>query len=252
MPSHLNDPALETQSITLQSQYPPDPAKVPAFVARPREGGPLPGIVLVQEIFGVNDHIKDLACRFALGGFVVVAPELYVREGECPPMSAGREKVMAFLGQIKDEQVLADISAARSYLIGRTTGKIGVVGYCWGGRIAMLAAATELDLQACVAYYGRISGPSSPNQPGQPLDLAPKMRVPLLGHFGAQDPGIPAADAVRLGEALKASNKVAQIHIYENAGHAFSNDTRPDMYRADAAKLAFERSVAWFKAHSSV
>ena len=124
--------------------------------------------------------------------------------------------------------------------------KVGIVGFCYGGRVSMILDGYVPELNAAVAYYGRISGNKTEGQPAQPIDLAEKMKAPLLGHFGAQDNGIPPSEAEKLQDALKQHNKAAEIYVYEGAGHAFNNDTR-ESYRPEVAKLAWQRTLDWFK-----
>ena len=126
-----------------------------------------------------------------------------------------------------------------------SNGKVGIVGFCWGGRVAMLYDAHAPTLNAAIAYYGRIVGPTSPNQPQHPLALVAQMNAPLLGHFGAEDTSITPDHAAQLRDALEAAHKTAEIYVYDNAGHAFNNDTR-ESYRPEAAELSFQRSLDWF------
>jgi carboxymethylenebutenolidase len=210
------------------------------------------GVIVIHEIFGLTDHIKDVACRFAQAGYTALAPNLFTREGEPPAASAGFQPLMEFVSKVPDHQILGDLKSAISYLKGLPTsnGKVGAVGFCWGGRIVMLLDADAPDLDAAVAYYGRISGKATPNQPLQPLDLADKMHAPLLGNFGAEDQGIPPSEVDKLRAALKEHGKTAELYEYDHAGHAFNNDTR-ESYRPEAAKLAFHRTLEWFKKYLS-
>jgi carboxymethylenebutenolidase len=217
------------------------------FLARPKGDNRRGGVIVIHEIFGLTDHIKDVACRFAQAGYDALAPDLFTREGTPPPLSGGFEPLREFVGKVPDSQILGDLQGAIAYLrrLPTSNGKVGSVGFCWGGRISMLLDAAAPDLNAAVAYYGRISGNPTPNQPTHPIDVVEEMHAPLLGHFGAEDAGIPPAEADKLRDALKAHDKVAEIYVYEHAGHAFNNDTR-EHYRPEAAKLALQRTLDGF------
>lgn len=242
-PASLDDANLTHEEVT----FPAGEQRVEAFFCRPKAEGKRGSVVVIQEIFGLNDHIRDIACRCAKAGFNGLAVNFFTREGKPPSPQGGFQPLMDFVGKIPDSQIMGDIAAAAKWLRARpdSNGKVGTVGFCWGGRVSMLAAANT-DINAAVAYYGRIrQAQPSANQPHGPLDLAAKMHAPLLGHFGALDRGIPPADADALRESLKKGDKKAEIYVYEGAGHAFNNDTR-ESYHADSAKLAWKRTLEWF------
>lgn len=246
-PSALADADLLHEEVTFSSGE----QRVKAFLCRPKAEGKRGSVIVVHEIFGLNDHIKDIACRAAKAGFNGLAVNYFTREGEPPSAEGGFEKVMEFVGKIPDRQIMDDTAAAAKWLRERSdsNGKVGLVGFCWGGRVAMLASANVPRLDAAVAYYGRIRlREQTVNQPHGPIDLVEKMSAPLLGHFGSEDRAIPIADVEALREELKKRGKKAEIHIYEGANHAFNNDTRPS-YHADAAKLAWQRTLEWFERH---
>lgn len=223
-------------------------ADVKAFLCRPEGETKRGAVIIVHEIFGLTDHILDVACRIAEAGYDGLAVDYFSREGAPPEAGGDFRPLREFVSRIPDSQLMADTMAAADYLKARphSNGKVGIVGFCWGGRVAMLVAAEVPEVNAAVAYYGRIrpSGVPTPNQPKYPIDLADQMRSPLLGHFGANDQSIPPADAAALREALERAHKTSEIHVYEGAGHAFSNDTRPS-YNAAAAHLAWTRTLAW-------
>jgi carboxymethylenebutenolidase len=243
-PRALDDDTLTKTSITAKDG---DKQVLEGFLAEPKTTTKRGSILVVHEIFGVTDHIKDVACRYAQAGYTAYAINLFRREGEPPPMSAGFQPLMEFVGKIPDTQIMSDLDKASDMLRKHphSNGKVGIVGFCWGGRISMLYDAHAPKLNAAIAYYGRISGQPTANQPTYPIDVVAKMHAPLLGNFGAEDTGIPPAEANKLRDALKAANKPAEIYVYENAGHAFNNDTR-ESYRPEAAKLAMQRSLEWF------
>ena len=238
----LEDKSLVHDEVTFPSQG----KRVEAYLCHPKGGGKRGSVIVIQEIFGLNDHIRDIACRLAKAGFNGLAVNFFTREGK-PPEGFG-PPLMEFVNKIPDSQVISDISAAAEFLRKRTdsNGKVGTVGFCWGGRFSMLADADVPSVNAAVAYYGRIRQPNkSTNQPNGPIDVADKMHAPLLGHFGANDRGIPPADAEALKEVLKMHGKAAEIYVYEGAGHAFNNDTR-ESYHEASAKLAWHRTLEWF------
>jgi carboxymethylenebutenolidase len=245
-PSALKDANLVHEDVWIESGG----QRIEAFLCRPKEEGRRGSVIVIQEIFGLNDHIKDIACRCAKAGYNGLAINFFTREGKPPSVEEGFPKLFEFVSKIPDAQVLGDIQAGAGFLRGRSdsNGKVGVAGFCWGGRFSMLAAAGVPDLNAAVAYYGRIR--LAPNadrakQPHGPIDLVDKMNAPLLGHFGAQDRGIPVADVEALRDELKKHGKTAELHIYEGANHAFNNDTR-ESYNADAARLAWKRTLEWY------
>ncbi|HLK58490.1 MAG TPA: dienelactone hydrolase family protein [Chthonomonadaceae bacterium] len=225
-------------------------AAIKALLAQPQASDTSPShgsVIVVHEIFGLTDHIKSVARRLAEAGFTALAVDFFSREGGAPDMSQGFQGVREFVGKIPDRQIMSDIGAGARYLqqLPQANGKVGVVGFCWGGRIGMLADASVPEIAAAVAYYGRISGEATANQPAHPIDLAADMNIPLLGHFGETDAGIPPAEAEKLRAALQVHRKPHDIYVYEGAGHAFNNDTR-ESYHAAAAHQAWERTLAWF------
>ncbi|HEV2472327.1 MAG TPA: dienelactone hydrolase family protein [Chthonomonadales bacterium] len=243
----LEDTSIEKEEVTYPSQGGGGTERrIQAFLAVPKTAGKRGSVIVIHEIFGLTDHIKDVTCRLAQAGFTALGVNLFTREGAPPPTSGGFAPLMQFVSAIPDRQILDDLKAAMAYLRALSNGKVGVVGFCWGGRISMLLDASAPDLNAAVAYYGRISGEKTANQPAFPIDVVAQMRAPLLGHFGAQDTGIPPAEANKLREALKAHHKTAEIFEYQDAGHAFNNDTR-ESYRPAAAHLAWQRTLDWFR-----
>ena len=244
----LDDPDLVKAEITFPSRSEKgEEAALKGFLVSPKNKNKHGSVLVIHEIFGLNDHIRDVACRLAQAGYTALAPNLFTREGDPPPLSGGFGPLREFVGKVSDMQIVGDLNAASKYLRARSDSnqKVGIVGFCWGGRISMIYNGSAPDLHAAVAYYGRISGEATPNQPAHPLALAEKMRAPLLGHFGEKDTGIPPAEADKLREALKAHDKKAEIYVYEGAGHAFNNDTR-DSDQKEAAGLAWKRTLDWF------
>lgn len=234
--------------------------ELPAYRAMPEKGRNLPVALVVQEIFGVHEHIKDVCRRFAKAGYMAIAPELYARQGDVS--RAARDEIMKIVGQVPDEQVMADLDAAVAYA--RSTGatdakRLGVTGFCWGGRIVWLYAAHNAKLDAGVAWYGRLAPSSqgasgSPLQPRHPLDVAGELKAPVLGLYGGRDRGIPLETVERMRESLKkgrtAESRASEIIVYPEAEHGFHADYRPS-YNAESAKDGWRRLTAWFKKHGA-
>jgi len=220
--------------------------RVKGVLARPSGKGRRPSVIVIHEIFGVSPFIRSVAEKLAEAGYNALAVDYFTREGAPPAVKDDLQPLLEFVAKVSDEQVLADTRAAIAYLQTRldTSGRTGVLGFCWGGRHAMLAAAEASHLGAAVAYYGRIR--SADPAVRSPFALAERMSAPLLGHFGQEDASIPVADVEAFRAALAEHQKRAELYVYRNAGHAFANDTRPT-YRAEPAKLAWTRTLEWFR-----
>src|SRR5262245_24154600 len=206
-----------------------DGHELDAYLAEPN-GKPRGGVVVVQEIFGVTDHIKRIADRYAAEGYRAIAPAMFdrIKRGITLPYT-GIEQGRAYMQQLKWPNTLADVEAAADAV--RDAGSAAVVGYCWGGTVAHVAAS-ELDLDAAVSYYG--------GGVARMLDKQP--RCPIVYHFGDQDHAIPMADIQKIGSAYP----TAEVHVYEGAGHGFNCDERASYSAADARR-AFGRSIEFLK-----
>lgn len=222
--------------------------KFPAYRAKPQAGSALPVVLVVQEIFGVHEHIKDVCRRLAKLGYYAVAPELYFRAGDPSKLPDVASIVQQILPKIPDAQVMSDLDSTVAFAKaeGADTAKLAITGFCWGGRVVWLYAAHNSALKAGVAWYGRIMGASNEVTPKTPLDLAGEMKAPVLGLYGAADAGIPVEDVKKMEAALKAAGKKAEFVIYPDTPHGFHADYRPS-YREAAAKDGWERLKAWFK-----
>ena len=222
---------------------------VAAYRAVPTGGKALPIILVVQEIFGLHEHIKDVCRRFAKLGYCAIAPSLYDRQGDVTQL-ASFDDIRPIVARVPDAQVMADLDATVAWAakigIGNAQ-KLGITGFCWGGRIAWLYAAHNPNLKAGVAWYGRVTGDKSPNQPAHPVDLADKIKAPVLGLYGSEDTGIPVATLDQLTAALGSATK-SHIHVYPGSPHAFFADYRPS-YREVDAKDGWSRCLAWLKAN---
>jgi carboxymethylenebutenolidase len=231
--------------------------EMPAYRAMPAKGKDFPVTLVVQEIFGVHEHIKDICRRFAKLGYMAIAPSLYARQGDVS--QAKMEDIMKVVARVPDEQVMSDLDATAVYA--RGTGKasakrLGITGFCWGGRIVWLYAAHSRDLDAGVAWYGRLVAPpgSKPNPltPKQPIELVDELKAPVLGLYGGKDQGIPVESVEQMRATLKKSKSKAaresELIVYPEAGHGFNADYRPS-YRKDQAEDGWKLAVAWFKAN---
>ncbi|HXI59906.1 MAG TPA: dienelactone hydrolase family protein [Polyangia bacterium] len=218
-------------------------------------GKGFPVILVVQEIFGVHEHIKDVCRRFAKQGYLAVAPELYARQGDVSKMTDPKEIMTTVVSKVPDAQVLSDLDATVAWA--KSSGaadasKLAITGFCWGGRIAWLYSAHNPELKAGIAWYGRLVGDKDPLHPQQPIDLAAAgaIKAPVLGLYGGQDQGIPVATLEQMQKALAASDSKAahacEFKVYPEAGHAFFADYRPS-YRKDAAEDGWNRALAWLK-----
>ena len=233
--------------------------EMPAYRAMPAKGKNFPVALVVQEIFGVHEHIKDVCRRFAKLGYMAIAPALYARQGD--PSQLKMEDVMKIVAKVPDEQVMSDLDSTVAYA--KATGKsnakhVGITGFCWGGRIVWLYAAHSKNLDAGVAWYGRLVAradqPVNPLTPKQPVEIVDELKAPVLGLYGAKDGGIPVATVEQMREALKKSKsksaRESEIIVYPEAGHGFHADYRPS-YNKEAATDGWQRLQAWFKKHGA-
>jgi len=223
--------------------------QIPAYRAMPKSGKSFPVVLVVQEIFGVHEHIKDICRRFGKLGYFAVAPELYARQGDVSKLSNIQEIIAKVVSKVPDAQVMSDLDAAAAWA-GNSgkgdIGRLGITGFCWGGRIVWLYAAHSPKLKAGVAWYGRLVGQTSDVQPKHPIDLASSLKAPVLGLYGAKDQGIPQDTVEQMRAALKAAANPSEIVVYPEAGHGFNADYRPG-YNKEAAENGWRRLNQWFK-----
>jgi carboxymethylenebutenolidase len=225
--------------------------EIPAYYARPKGAGPFPTVLVVQEIFGVHEHIKDVCRRFGKQGYLAVAPALYAREGDVSAMSDIGEIMSKVVSKVPDAQVMQDLDAAVAWAKAEgmgDTGRLGITGFCWGGRIVWLYAEHNPGLKAGVAWYGRLVGDTDDLHPKNPVDLVGELKCPVLGLYGGKDQGIPVASVDRMREAARQAGKTVELHVYPEAGHGFNADYRPS-YDEAAAKDGWQRCLAWLKDH---
>lgn len=222
---------------------------IPAYQAKPQGAASVPIVLVVPEIFGLHEHIRDVCRRFAKQGYLAIACEPYARYGDVTKL-ASIDEVRPIVAKASDAQVTADLDASLAWAKahGGDASRLGITGFCWGGRITWLYVAHNPDVRAGVAWYGRVEGPASPQQPKHPIDLAREIRAPVLGLYGGADAGIPTEGVERLREALKHAGQPSEIHVYPGMPHAFFADYRPS-YRAEAAQDGWRRALDWFRRH---
>ena len=225
--------------------------KMPAYRAAPKSGKNLPTVVVVQEIFGVHEHIKDICRRFAKIGYFAVAPELYARQGDVSKIKNIQEVISQVVSKVPDAQVMGDLDATVAWA--KSTGqadtaKLGITGFCWGGRIVWMYAAHNPKLKAGVAWYGRLITDTDALRPKNPIDIVSDLKAPVLGLYGEADGGIPVESVEKMRAALKAAGKPAEIVLYPETPHGFYADYR-ESYRKEAADDGWKRLLAWFKQH---
>lgn len=222
-------------------QYPSGNVRMKAFVAAPTTKEKRPAIIVVQEWWGLSDHIKDIARRYAAEGYVAIAPDLYSRLGHALTTDAGEAGKL--MNSLKQEDGLKDLNATVAYLksVPEVDGaRIGVTGFCMGGSYALMLPCVNEAIKAAVPFYGQVPNPDTPLQ---------KLSAPVLYFYGEDDGWITKADVQRLAAALKKYNKSGEIKIYPGAPHAFFRDNDPSVYRPEAAKDAWARTKGFFKQH---
>lgn len=222
---------------TSMTEFDTNDGKVPAYIARPDGEGPFPGVVVIQEWWGLNDHIKDVTNRMAEAGYVAVSPDLYRGVVAAEPDEA-RKLAM----DLERDDALTHITACVNYLAAQDyvmPKSIGVMGFCMGGSLSAWMSTQGGNVGACVVFYGHFRTTED--------EVISQVQAPLLGLYGETDQGIPVEIVHELDEKLTELGKVHEIHIYDGAPHAFFNDSRPHIYHESAAKDAWDRTLAWFE-----
>jgi len=227
--------------------------QMPGYRAMPKSGKSFPVVLVVQEIFGVHEHIKDMCRRFSKLGYLAVAPELYARQGDVSKLADIQEVISKVVSKVPDAQVMSDLDATVDWA--SKTGKgdvnrLGITGFCWGGRIVWLYAAHNPKLKAGVAWYGRLVGQASELQPKHPIDVVSSLKAPVLGLYGGKDQGIPQDTVEQMRAALKAAGNPSEIVLYPEAGHGFNADYRPG-YNKEAAQDGWKHLQRWFKKYGA-
>ena len=225
-----------------------DGAEVPAYQARPAGAGPFATVLVVSEIFGVHEYIRDVCRRLARAGYLAIAPDLFRRQGDPTKIASVAEILDTVISKVPDAQVMGDLDACAAWAAanGGDAAWLAITGFCWGGRITWLYADHNPKLKAGVAWYGRLAGTASALTPSHPLDLVDRISAPVLGLYGAKDQGIPVSDVEDMRADLAKAGKKAEFVIYPEAGHAFHADYRPS-YRAAEAADGWARLLAWFE-----
>jgi carboxymethylenebutenolidase len=242
----------DTNGLTAgEVKIPTGDGDIPAYRAMPAKGSSFPTVLVVQEIFGVHEHIKDICRRLAKGGYLAVAPEMYARQGDVSKIENIQEIIKTVVSKVPDTQVMSDLDAAEVWAEknGGDTSRLGVTGFCWGGRIVWMYAAHNPRLRAGVAWYGRLISPPSEMTPKNPIDVVGELKAPVLGLYGGQDQGIPVDTVEKMRAALKNGSDAAKrsmIQLYPEAPHGFHADYR-NSYRETDAKDAWQRLLIWFK-----
>jgi carboxymethylenebutenolidase len=226
---------------------------LPAYRAQPAgAAGPLPVVLVVSEIFGVHEHIADVARRFARQGYLAIAPELFVRQGDAKAYADFGKLIAEVISKVPDDQVMKDLDAtvAWAQAQGGDGGRLGVTGFCWGGRITWMYSAHNPAVKAGVAWYGRLVGASTAATPRHPVDVAGRLKAPVLGLYGAADQGIPLDTVDKMKSVLAEGSPAArqsEFLVFPDGPHAFHADYRPS-YRKEMAEEGWRRCLAWFKA----
>ncbi|MBS0513451.1 MAG: dienelactone hydrolase family protein [Proteobacteria bacterium] len=223
---------------------------LPVYFARPAGGARRPTVLVVQEIFGVHEHIRDLCRRLAKAGYLAIAPELYFRVGDPSKTDSVAAILDNIVSRVPDAQVMADLDACAAWAPekGGDPDKLAITGFCWGGRITWLYAAHNPRLKAAVAWYGKLDGAPTNMTPRHPVDIAARLHAPVLGLYGGQDQGIPLKDVEAMRAALAKAGSHSEIVVYPDAPHAFNADYRPS-YRPTEAADGWQRLLSWLQAN---
>ena len=242
----------DTQGLVAgEVKIPVNDGEISAYRAMPASGENFPVVLVVQEIFGVHEHIQDVCRRFAKLGYLAIAPEMFARQGDVSNMSDVQEIISKVVSKVPDAQVMSDLDATLTWAEKSAKGnldKLGITGFCWGGRITWLYSAHNPKVKAGVAWYGRLVGQSTPLTPKHPVDIAAVLKVPILGLYGGSDNGIPNQTVEQMRDSLKGGGSASEIVLYPDTPHAFFADYRPS-YRQEQAEDGWKRLQAWFKQH---
>lgn len=246
--------AIHTDSAGLEAgdvQIPTSDGQMPAYRAMPVGNGPFPIVLVIEEIFGVHEYIKDTCRRLAKQGYCAVAPEVYARQGDLSKMTDVQQIVRDVISKKPDGELLSDLDATAKWAAASSKGdanRLAVTGFCRGGRAVWLYAAHNPAVKAAVAWYGTLGGNRTDIQPKTAADVAGEIKAPVLGLYGGADTGIPVADVEKQRDTARAAGKTVEIVIYPDTPHAFHADYRPS-YRKQAAEDGWAKMLAWFKRH---
>ncbi|MBC7881261.1 MAG: dienelactone hydrolase family protein [Anaerolineae bacterium] len=240
----------DSQGLTVKEvKIPVKDGTIPGYMAMPERGTNFPVVLVVQEIFGVQEHLKDICRRFAKLGYLAIAPELYARQGDVSKLKEIND-VLKVVVKVPDTQVMSDLDAAVDFA-GKSKGdiaRLGITGFCWGGRIVWLYSAHNPKVKAGAAWYGRLIGQGTELQPKNPIDLVKELKVPVLGLYGGADSGISVESVDKMHAAVREMGNPSILVVYPETPHGFYADYRPS-YREQEAKDGFARLLAWFKTY---
>jgi carboxymethylenebutenolidase len=227
-----------------------DGKMMPAYRVNPAKGRNFPVVLVVEEIFGIHEYIKDICRRLGKLGYMAVAPDLFLRQGDVTQLPNIQDIISKVVSQVPDEQVMSDLDATLDWVgkNGGNTSKTSITGYCWGGRIVWLYAAHQPKVKAGVAWYGVLSRATNPLQPKHPVDIAAGLKAPILGLYGGQDRGIPLDTVDKMKAELAKGSSKSEIIVYPDAPHGFHADYR-ESYRKSDADDAWKKLIDWFKKH---
>jgi carboxymethylenebutenolidase len=231
-----------------ETKIPTSQGSLPAYYARPAGAGPFPTVLVIEEIFGVHEYIKDTCRRLAHAGYLAVAPELYARIGDLSTMTDVGAIVRDVISKAPDDRLMEDLDSTAVWAAGNKgdPARLAVTGFCRGGRNTWMYDAHNPTLKAAVAWYGPIKGQPSPIQPVNPGDISADLKAPLLGMYGGQDTGIAVPDVQAAAAKARAAGKTVEIVVFPDAPHGFHADYRPSYRKADAED-GWGRMLAWFK-----
>jgi carboxymethylenebutenolidase len=231
-----------------ETSIPTEQGSLPAYFARPAGDGTFPTVLVVEEIFGVHEYIKDTCRRLAKAGYIAVATEYYARLGDLSKMNDAGQIVRDVISHEPDATLMADMDATVTWARANygDTGRLGVIGFCRGGRAVWLYAAHNAALKAAIAFYGPVNTPLTEIQPQNAMQIAAQLKCPLLGLYGGKDPSIAVSDVQTAAHTAQEAGHTVEIVVYPDAGHGFHADYRPS-YNATDAQEAWARALAWFK-----
>jgi carboxymethylenebutenolidase len=239
----------DTNGLTAgEVKIPVKDGSIPGYRACPSKGRDFPIVLVVQEIFGVHEHIKDLCRRLAKSGFCAVAPELFARQGDVSKLSDAQEIISKVVSKVPDSQVMTDLDSTAVWAARNAHGdpnRLTITGFCWGGRIVWMYAVHNPKVKAGAAWYGRLEGDHNAMTPKNPLDYVGALTVPIIGFYAGKDTGIPQESIEKMKVSLKVVDNPSQINVYPDAQHGFNADYRPS-YNPEAAQDAWKKMLAWF------
>ena len=230
-------------------QIPTGDRTIPAYRACPEKGRNFPTVLVVQEIFGVHEHIKDLCRRLGKAGYCAVAPALYARQGDVSNIPNVQDIIGKVVSRVPDDQVMRDLDFTAMWAVrdsNANPARLAITGFCWGGRIVWMYSAHNPNLKAGAAWYGRIEGDRNAMTPKNPIDYAGALKGPVIGLYGGKDAGIPLESIEKMRIALRVVGDKSEINVYPQAEHGFNADYRPS-YKKDDAEDAWAKMLAWFK-----